>query len=192
MNREERNAYMREWNKKHYHENLEKSRARGRDWYHKNKDRISEKVKERSRIYRKNNPDKIKAYNSVYRKTDKAKASVKRWREENKEYVNEQHREYFKKNPHKRAEYERSRRARKQGCWGNIPSGIWQEILDFYENRCLCCGSKDDLTQDHVVPLSKGGKHSPDNVQPLCGMCNYRKNSKTIDYRKGRVFIWRM
>ena len=49
---------------------------------------------------------------------------------------------------------------------------------------CLCCGKIDvALTMDHVIPLSKGGEHNISNIQPLCGICNSKKNTKAIDYR---------
>lgn len=38
-------------------------------------------------------------------------------------------------------------------------------------------------TIDHIVPVSKGGEHTLDNVQPLCRSCNSQKNDKTEDYR---------
>lgn len=53
-----------------------------------------------------------------------------------------------------------------------------------YGERCLCCGRKLPLVADHVVPLSKGGKHSIDNIQPLCRECNSRKHTLTVDFRK--------
>ena len=34
------------------------------------------------------------------------------------------------------------------------------------------------LTQDHIVPLSKGGKNVKENVQALCYSCNQAKADK--------------
>src|SRR5574341_204403 len=190
MNKEKYNAYMRKWNKQHYHNNLEESRKKARDWYHKNKNRISEKRKELSKAYRKKHPEKIKEYNKSYWESNKdiQKEKIKTWRESHKVEIKVYQKEYYEKNPHKRAEYERTRRAKKAGCWGNVPSGLWKDILNFYGNICLCCGTDRDLTQDHVTPLSKGGKHDASNLQPLCGHCNYVKNNKTADYMNGRIF----
>ena len=45
---------------------------------------------------------------------------------------------------------------------------------------CQYCGSKGDLTFDHVVPRSKGGKTSWDNVVAACSPCNLRKGNKSL------------
>lgn len=44
--------------------------------------------------------------------------------------------------------------------------------------RCVKCGRKtDDLEIDHIIPIAKGGKSTPDNLQTLCHRCNVRKGS---------------
>lgn len=63
----------------------------------------------------------------------------------------------------------------------------WEELKRKYGSRCLCCGKKADLTIDHIVPLSRGGLSTADNIQPLCQKCNNeRKGDKIIDYRRGK------
>lgn len=193
MNREERNAYMRDWNKKNYHKNLEKSRERARNSYHKNKFNNKQKLLQRAKEYRDSHKEELKIKNRLYRESHKDVNSLrgKAWREKNKEHIKEYQKEYHNKNLDKWASYERNRRAKKSGNWGSIPSWLWEQILEFYGNVCLCCGTSNDITQDHILPLSKGGKHTPENVQPLCGTCNYRKHTKTTDYRNGRIFVFR-
>lgn len=47
--------------------------------------------------------------------------------------------------------------------------------------RCQICGRRtDDLEVDHIIPISKGGKSTPDNLQTLCHRCNYRKGSDIL------------
>ncbi len=45
---------------------------------------------------------------------------------------------------------------------------------------CQYCGKSDreDLTFDHVVPRSKGGKTTWDNIVAACSPCNLRKGGK--------------
>ena len=48
------------------------------------------------------------------------------------------------------------------------------------EFRCQYCGSKGDLTFDHVLPRSRGGRTSWDNVVAACSGCNLRKGSASL------------
>ena len=34
---------------------------------------------------------------------------------------------------------------------------------------------------EHVVAVSKGGRHGPTNVVPACERCNLKKNDKPVD-----------
>ena len=45
---------------------------------------------------------------------------------------------------------------------------------------CQYCGKKTiELTIDHIVPRSKGGSHSWDNLITACPKCNTKKGAKT-------------
>jgi 5-methylcytosine-specific restriction endonuclease McrA len=44
---------------------------------------------------------------------------------------------------------------------------------------CQYCGKKSDLTIDHIIPRSRGGKDTWDNVVVACLRCNVVKGSRT-------------
>lgn len=48
---------------------------------------------------------------------------------------------------------------------------------------CLACGSQNEISLDHIVPVCRGGWNSINNLQPLCRSCNSKKGKKIIDYR---------
>lgn len=75
------------------------------------------------------------------------------------------------------------RRARVAASGGKFTQKEWRALRSMYGNKCLCCGSTDRLTIDHVVPIVKGGRNTIDNIQPLCWKCNNFKRARTIDYR---------
>lgn len=62
-------------------------------------------------------------------------------------------------------------------------------IMDRDGNKCLCCGSTEKLTIDHIVPKSKGGGNELSNYQTLCGKCNNKKGTSRTDYRNEKAFI---
>ena len=45
---------------------------------------------------------------------------------------------------------------------------------------CQYCGARGDLTFDHVIPRSKGGRTSWENVVAACSGCNLRKGSRSL------------
>lgn len=53
----------------------------------------------------------------------------------------------------------------------------------FLRDRFTCqyCGQHEDLTFDHVIPRSKGGMTTWDNVVAACSGCNLRKSDRLPD-----------
>lgn len=59
-----------------------------------------------------------------------------------------------------------------------------RDIYNRYTGHCAYCGKKiefDDMTIDHIVPQSKGGKDTPENTVPACQLCNNQKSDRTIE-----------
>jgi 5-methylcytosine-specific restriction endonuclease McrA len=46
--------------------------------------------------------------------------------------------------------------------------------------QCQYCLAKEDLTFDHLLPRSKGGQTTWQNVVTACSPCNLRKANKTV------------
>jgi 5-methylcytosine-specific restriction endonuclease McrA len=46
--------------------------------------------------------------------------------------------------------------------------------------KCAYCHATDDLTFDHVVPRSKGGKTTWENIVTACSPCNLKKGGRSL------------
>lgn len=60
---------------------------------------------------------------------------------------------------------------------------IRQFIFKRDNYKCLCCGSKNNLSIDHIKPINKGGENKISNLQTLCRSCNSKKSDTFKDYR---------
>lgn len=78
---------------------------------------------------------------------------------------------------------QRHHRIRANG--GDHSFGEWETLKAQYDWICPSCQSSEPdikLTEDHIIPLSKGGSHNIENIQPLCMNCNLRKGTKIIKF----------
>ena len=48
-------------------------------------------------------------------------------------------------------------------------------VIEFLGNRCIDCGSQEELELDHIIPKYIGGKNRLANVQILCKKCHSKK-----------------
>lgn len=146
----------------------DKEREYARDRYAKNKTKIrktrNEKYAQRyyqtAKRYYGNNADKIKERTSAYKKTERGRrVSIESF-----------HR----------------RRDRINATINDLTASEWDEIIEKQENKCARCNGTFDVstppTIDHIVPVSKGGPTTKNNIQALCGKCNSAKGVRVIRY----------
>ena len=65
-------------------------------------------------------------------------------------------------------------RAKKIGVNGCVTPAQLAELYN-KSGKCANCGSKDNLTFDHIVPLYRKGENTIKNLQLLCAKCNMEK-----------------
>lgn len=147
----------------------------------------------------------VKKYDREYYHAHKEEADKRHaeWRESNREHINKRSRKWYQankvehlkrtkrwkeNNPDKMLEMGRNHNRRiwkkKFNAVGDFTEKEFQELCQKYDNTCLRCLRNDvPLVSDHVIPLSKGGLNTIENIQPLCLACNTSKGSKVMDYR---------
>lgn len=61
----------------------------------------------------------------------------------------------------------------------------WELLKAQYNWICPACKKPEPeikLSEDHIIPVSKGGSNNIENIQPLCRICNSKKHTKIILY----------
>jgi len=76
---------------------------------------------------------------------------------------------------------EQRRRARIARVLATLTSQEWEAILEAAGRACIYCGSRKQITQDHLTPIARGGNHTAENVAPACLSCNSSKGAKTAE-----------
>lgn len=80
----------------------------------------------------------------------------------------------------------KNKRNRMKRCSiGGHSYGDWENLKAQYNFTCPCCNRKEPeikLTEDHIIPISRGGSDNIENIQPLCKSCNSKKHDKHIKY----------
>lgn len=181
-----RNAVNGKWQKS------PKAKAYASQWVKDNPD----KVKAYSDKYWKKNPDKLKAKRAkgeaTWRKRypEKAKAKSAKWRNNNPDKIKEIGKRFRESHPNKSRDDANRRRAKIQGV--ESVKYTEQDIFELWGTDCYLCskpinlkaarqvgkkGWQDGLHLEHLIPITKNGPDTPQNVRPAHGLCNLKKGS---------------
>ena len=110
---------------------------------------------------------------------EKVKARQDRWKAENREHVRRRLRAYYEKNKARLVANGAARRGATTVVEIDPETILKRDAFTCY--LCLRQLQEPDLTLDHVVPLLRGGQHTPDNVRTACWHCNNRKRNQLIE-----------
>lgn len=144
-----------------------------------NKDGLQNWCKECVKAYYRENRESrleyAKTYSAANPEVGRKAAEV--WRNNHPELYTMRIEEWRKANPERIRGQKNRRRARKQNCDTPLTNSEWLEILEDFNYLCFWCGAPYE-EQDHLIPLSKSGTHSKENVVPSCVSCNRKKATK--------------
>ena len=156
-----------------------------------------EKISAYNKAYKKANSEKISAYNKTYRKANLEKIAnySKAYKKANLEKISAYNKAYRKANLEKIADYNKAYYAANKGTMNacakkyklaklkQIPKWVTKEELIYISNlyreaqlRTKVTGFNWDV--DHIIPLSKGGRHCLTNLQIVPASWNRSKGNR--------------
>lgn len=147
---------QREAARRQYHADPERHRAYKRRYDEANREAVNARARE---AYATNGG---REYAREYRRLhpEATKAASRRWYRRNREKVLD--------------DFHARRQAERQGI---VTLARLGHLL---ASPCLYCGATERIEIDHVVPLSRGGKHEDANLAPACRRCNASKGNKLL------------
>jgi 5-methylcytosine-specific restriction endonuclease McrA len=184
--------YMREYSKQWRMKNDAEIKKHKKAYRQKNKDII----KERSRIYAEKYRAEIKERKAIeYQKNIEAyREKGRKYHISNAERNRQRVKEWTKNNPEQAREQKlRAGRKRRAIIKGSPVSFYTQaQVISTYGVNCHICGLEIDFSVprqvgkagwekgfhiDHLIPISKGGPDTLENVRPAHGRCNINKGA---------------
>jgi 5-methylcytosine-specific restriction endonuclease McrA len=187
-----RNAYMRKYRrlnpekvreaKLHRRPRSKEAKAKNAAWTREWGRRNAEEISARKKLRYLKNKEQVLAKCKQYRDAKNMDRTIARRKDllifppakRRREYM----RRYYAAHSDKHQALVSKRKAMVRGASdGTFTAKQWKEMKAAYGNRCAyCLNVFERLTQDHVIPVSKGGAHSTSNIVPACKSCNSSKN----------------
>lgn len=168
---------------------IEKQRKAQREYYERNKLICQERTKK----WKENNPKRDKEHKATYVKNDperrkeQTRISVAKFRKNNLEHCRKYNRQYKIDNPDIIQSAKAIRRIKKWGSYKLLSKEEKAMCRSFYtEAKEKNKHSKIKYVVDHIIPISKGGKHNPQNLQVVPELWNMHKGNKLWGAYKGK------
>jgi 5-methylcytosine-specific restriction endonuclease McrA len=123
------------------------------------------------------------ARNAKFREWNAKNADAKRasnaiYRSKNKDLINSRRKEKRASDP----SIERNKSAKRRSAKGILPKNIVETLMIKQSYKCACCNKllNGIYHLDHIVPISRGGTNTIDNVHLLLPKCNLEKYTLTF------------
>lgn len=150
---------------------------------------LGAEIRARVKAYREANPDLIRERKKKYQRENREKliAYLREWykanveyRRENAERLREKARLWAQANPHKIAIRRHKRRAHIIANGGNFSLDDYLLLIEIQGDICAYCHRADKMTIEHIIPVSRGGRHELSNICLACKSCNSSKGDKML------------
>ena len=132
------------------------------------------------RHWRQSHKEELNAKHKLWRQVNKAavQARLREYIRTHPKEIRETNRRWRELHPDASRTYQQRREARKRNLTSTLTVSQWEAIKAAYQYRCAYCSKPHKkLTQDHVIPIFKGGATTMGNIVPACPSCNYRKHT---------------
>lgn len=165
------------------------------NWFSEYRKRNRVKYAAYQKAQRERNPEKMELQRRKHRTSPKAKETARRYSADNREKSRIRAREYARTERGRIATINKRQRERAKRLSAitersALVTDSWVgSMFSLYDNRCVYCLETCLPTMDHVVPVSRGGKHEQENIVPACHPCNSSKRDRLVDEWKPWVVI---
>lgn len=156
--------------KEYYEENKEQYLQTCKEYREAHK----EEKKEYFRDYYKKHSEELRVKSSLRYKNETPEQLAKRKAYAHSKSGTEEYRAYKRMKFH-------YRKAMIQKLPNDFTNEQWEEVKARFGYRCAYCGEEKPLTQDHIIPVIKGGGYTKTNIVPCCGSCNSSKQDKDFE-----------
>ncbi|MCI1020343.1 HNH endonuclease [Microbacterium sp. C5A9] len=82
--------------------------------------------------------------------------------------------------PAARARYAQRRRGRVARADNDLTAEQWISLQDAWGGCAYCGATGIAMQRDCVMPISRGGRYTVENVVPACGSCNASKRNDEV------------